>query len=126
MTPFYDLVSGGREGKFYRVIVLRVNAACCHLVKCVKPVCPGLKPSLLFPKVLFPPTEPRIYFLENVLEVLMDASDLSRNACGVSILFPRRSWKTIFTTLSSVVKVSTQWRPGKCRNTFAWRSSLSS
>ncbi|XP_019504546.1 PREDICTED: WD repeat-containing protein 66 isoform X2 [Hipposideros armiger] len=25
LTPFYGLVSGGREGKFYRVIVLRVN-----------------------------------------------------------------------------------------------------
>lgn len=25
LTPFYGLVAGGREGKFYRVIVLRVN-----------------------------------------------------------------------------------------------------
>lgn len=25
LTPFYSLVTGGREGKFYRVIVLRVN-----------------------------------------------------------------------------------------------------
>nr|XP_020043651.1 WD repeat-containing protein 66-like [Castor canadensis] len=27
LTPFYGLVSGGREGKFYRVTVLRVNAS---------------------------------------------------------------------------------------------------
>lgn len=27
LTPFYGLVSGGREGKFYRVIVLRANTA---------------------------------------------------------------------------------------------------
>lgn len=63
MTPFYGLVSGGREGKFYRVIVIQGNTSWGHLVKAVEQTL-GMDP-LCFSTKLHPHTELRMNFLEN-------------------------------------------------------------